>query len=43
MNARAAEEPAGRDFKYKSLALDVYVFNPGWEKPTVVRSLAVSF
>ncbi len=30
-------------FKYKSLSLNVYVFNPGWETPTVVGSLAVSF
>ena len=30
-------------FKYKSLSLNVYVFNPGWETPTVVSSLAVSF
>lgn len=30
-------------FTYKSLSLNVYVFNPGWEAPTVVSSLAVSF
>ena len=30
-------------FSYKSLTLSVYVFNPGWETPTVVSSLAVSF
>jgi len=30
-------------FAYKSLSLSVYVFNPGWETPTVVSSLAVSF
>jgi hypothetical protein len=30
-------------FKYKSLKLNVYVFNPGWETPTVVSSIAVSF
>ena len=30
-------------FTYKSLSLNVYVFNPGWETPTVVGSLAVSF
>ncbi len=30
-------------FTYKSLSLNVYVFNPGWETPTVVSSLAVSF
>jgi hypothetical protein len=30
-------------FAYKSLTLSVYVFNPGWETPTVVTSLAVSF
>ena len=30
-------------FSYKSVALTVYVFNPGWETPTVVGSLAVSF
>ena len=30
-------------FKYKSLSLNVFVFNPGWETPTVVSSLAVSF
>lgn len=30
-------------FAYKSLTLNVYVFNPGWETPTVVGSLAVSF
>ena len=30
-------------FKYKSLSLNVYVFNPGWETPTVVSSLAISF
>jgi hypothetical protein len=28
---------------YKSLSLNVYVFNPGWETPTVVSSLAVTF
>jgi hypothetical protein len=30
-------------FTYKALSLNVYVFNPGWETPTVVTSLAVSF
>jgi hypothetical protein len=30
-------------FTYKTLSLNVYVFNPGWETPTVVSSLAVSF
>jgi hypothetical protein len=30
-------------FTYKSLSLNVYVFNPGWEAPTVVSALAVSF
>jgi hypothetical protein len=30
-------------FTWKSLTLDVFVFNPGWETPTVVSSLAVSF
>jgi hypothetical protein len=30
-------------FKYKSLSLNVYVFNPGWETPTVASSLAISF
>lgn len=30
-------------FTYKALSLNVYVFNPGWETPTVVSSLAVSF
>ena len=30
-------------FAYKSLSLNVYVFNPGWETPTVVSSLAVGF
>jgi hypothetical protein len=30
-------------FTYKSLSLNVFVFNPGWETPTVVGSLAVSF
>ena len=30
-------------FKHKSLSLNVFVFNPGWETPTVVGSLAVSF
>jgi hypothetical protein len=30
-------------YAYKSLTLSVYVFNPGWETPTVVSSLAVSF
>jgi hypothetical protein len=30
-------------FKYKSLSLNINVFNPGWETPTVVGSLAVSF
>jgi hypothetical protein len=30
-------------FTYKTLSLNVYVFNPGWETPTVVTSLAVSF
>jgi len=30
-------------FAWKSLTLNVFVFNPGWETPTVVSSLAVSF
>lgn len=30
-------------FSYKSLSLTVYVFNPGWEKPTVVAALAAAF
>jgi hypothetical protein len=30
-------------FSWKSLTLTAYVFNPGWETPTVVGSLAVSF
>lgn len=30
-------------FSWKSLSLNVYVFNPGWETPTVVSSVAVSF
>jgi hypothetical protein len=30
-------------FAWKSLTLNVFVFNPGWETPTVVTSLAVSF
>lgn len=30
-------------FTYKALSLNVYVFNPGWETPTIVSSLAVSF
>ena len=30
-------------FMYKSLVLNVFVFNPGWETPTVVTSLAISF
>jgi hypothetical protein len=30
-------------FKCRNLSLNVYVFNPGWETPTVVSSLAVSF
>ena len=30
-------------FTCKSVTLNVYVFNPGWETPTVVSSLAVSF
>ncbi len=30
-------------FTYKSLSLNVYVFNPGWATPTVVSSLAVGF
>jgi len=30
-------------FAYKSLTLSVYVFNPGWETPTVVSSLAFAF
>jgi len=30
-------------FTWKSVNLNVYVFNPGWETPTVVSSLAVSF
>ncbi len=38
MNARSAEEPAGWEFKYKSLSLNVYVFNPGWGTPTVVSN-----
>ncbi len=29
--------------KRENLSLTVYVFNPGWETPTVVTSLAVSF
>ncbi len=30
-------------FKCRNLSLNVFVFNPGWETPTVVTSLAVSF
>lgn len=30
-------------FTHKSLALNVYVFNPGWETPTVVSSLSFAF
>lgn len=30
-------------FTYKNVSLTTYVFNPGWEKPTVVSCLAVSF
>jgi hypothetical protein len=30
-------------FTYKSWSLNVFVFNPGWDTPTVVSSLAVSF
>ena len=30
-------------FTYRNLKLTTYVFNPGWETPTVVSSLAVSF
>jgi hypothetical protein len=30
-------------FTYKNLSLHVFVFNPGWETPTVVSSLAVTF
>ncbi len=30
-------------FTYRSVKLTTYVFNPGWETPTVVSSLAVSF
>ena len=30
-------------FTYKNLSLNVFVFNPGWETPTVVSSLAISF
>ena len=30
-------------FTYKSLSLNVFVFNPGWETPTLVTSLSVSF
>jgi hypothetical protein len=30
-------------FKRENLSLNVYVFNPGWETPTVVTSIAVSF
>jgi hypothetical protein len=30
-------------FTYKSVKLTTYIFNPGWETPTVVSSLAVSF
>ena len=32
MNARAAEEPAGWEFRYKSLSLNVYAFNPCWAR-----------
>jgi hypothetical protein len=30
-------------FKRENLSLNFYVLNPGWETPTVVTSLAVSF
>jgi hypothetical protein len=30
-------------FSHKNLTLDVYVFNLGWETPTVITSLAVTF
>jgi hypothetical protein len=30
-------------FTYKKATLSVYVFNPGWETPTVVSSLAFAF
>src|SRR3954469_21558351 len=30
-------------FSYKKVSLSVYVFNPGWETPTVVGSLSYSF
>jgi hypothetical protein len=30
-------------FTYKSWSLTTYVFNPGWETPTVVAALAVTF
>jgi hypothetical protein len=30
-------------FNWKKLTLSVYVFNPGWETPTVVSSLAFAF
>ncbi len=30
-------------YAWKSLTLSVFVFNPGWETPTVVTSLSVSF
>jgi hypothetical protein len=30
-------------FTYKNVSLNVFVFNPGRETPTVVSSLAVSF
>jgi len=30
-------------FTYKNVKLTTYVFNPGWETPTVVSSLGVSF
>ncbi|MGH9367192.1 MAG: hypothetical protein ACRD3M_05925, partial [Thermoanaerobaculia bacterium] len=30
-------------FTYRNWSLTTYVFNPGWEAPTVVTSLSVSF
>lgn len=30
-------------FTFKTLSLNVYIFNPGWETPTIVSSLAVRF
>jgi len=30
-------------FTWKKWTLSVYVFNPGWETPTVVSSLAFAF